>query len=247
MLTKKRLARAVFSRLSRLSKLMTGLVGPRKYYCNCCKKFVSGFYTFGDSPARCPYCNSFHRERFIVYCLAEKRLTLPSVEGGILHAAPSEGSLIKTFQSQPDYHPVDLFPEIYEQVETQKMDLMTMSEVNRYRLVYLSHVMEHVPDDTLVLQNLFRSLKVGGEGWFMIPMRDQQTQDGTDDMTARDRERLFGQWDHARQYGPDFQERLRKAGFEVEILKPDSAPSEDFNKLGFHSADWIFVAKKTRT
>lgn len=161
--------------------------------------------------------------------------------------APSERSLIEKFQGQPDYHPVDLYPEIYKRVKTQKMDLMTMGESNRYRLVYLSHVMEHVPDDGLVLQNLFRSLKIGGEGWFMIPMKDQVTQDGTADMTARDRERSFGQWDHARQYGPDFADRLRKAGFEVELLKPDSVPQADFRQLGFHSADWIFVAKKTHS
>ena len=234
------------ARASRALKLITCIIGSRKCYCNCCKKLVSGFYTFGDRSERCPYCNSFSRERFIVYCIANKLLTLPAIEGGILHAAPSEGSLIESFQSQPDYHPVDLFPEIYKKVNTQKMDLMTMNEANRYRLVYLSHVMEHVPDDALVLQNLFRSLKVGGEGWFMIPMKDQVTKDGTPKMTARERELHFGQWDHARQYGPDFQDRLRNAGFEIKILKPDSVPTATFNQLGFHSLNWIFVAEKKR-
>jgi SAM-dependent methyltransferase len=71
--------------------------------------------------------------------------------------------------------------------------------------------MEHVPDDAQVLRNIFEALKPGGEAWLIVPLWEKPTEDGSYAMPPRERERRFGQWDHVRQYGPDFADRIRAA------------------------------------
>jgi len=76
-------------------------------------------------------------------------------------------------------------------------------------LFYASHVMEHVPDDALVMRNILAALRPGGEAWLVVPLWDKSSVDGPADLSGRERERRFGQWDHVRQYGLDFADRLR--------------------------------------
>ena len=104
--------------------------------------------------------------------------------------------------------------------------------------------MEHVPDDFLVFQNLFRALKPGGVAWILVPLWDKPTKDGGQDMTPSEREKHFGQWDHVRQFGPDLAERMQRVGFSVRIVKAKDAPRDDIQLLGLNPGDWIFVGKK---
>jgi len=243
--TVKRLVKGLAARVSRSWMWLQGLWGPRHCQCNCCGAAVAGFYSYGGRPFGCPYCQSSTRERWVLYSLDTGQLTEPAVEGRMLHVAPSERSLIKRFGQQPGYHPVDLFPELYPWAATEPLDLMALNVAEEYRLVYLSHVMEHVPDDSLVLSNLYRALKPGGEAWLLVPLKDAPTREGRPGMSASEREREFGQWDHARQYGPDFQQRLESVGFAVRIVRPDQLASQDRQKFGLDPTDWIFVARKS--
>ncbi len=245
MLTLRRIAKGGISRISRgiLVALSSGARG--KKLCNACGKNVAGFYRYGGRPFGCPFCRSSTRERFVKYAIDSKLLNLPAEASGILHVAPNERSLVRYFSQYPDYRPVDLFPELYREANATKFDLMQQPEPGSFSLVYLSHVMEHVPDDHLVLKNLHHALKPGGEGWFLIPMWDKPSRDGTPNMSAAEREREFGQWDHARMYGPDFAERLERAGFEVTIFKAEETPREVQELHGFQKLDWIFRALKT--
>lgn len=244
MLTLKRVVKAMEARGSRVWMRLLGSVGSRSCLCNCCGRTVAGFYRYGGRAFGCPYCKSSTRERFVMYCLEAGVLTPPDVLGRMLHVAPSERSLIKRFGHQSGYHPVDLFPKLYPLAATERMDLMALVSEQEYSLVYLSHVMEHVPDDVLVLRNLYRALKPGGEAWFLVPLTGSPTRDGTPAMTALEREREFGQWDHARQYGPDFQQRLEGVGFAVHVIRPDQLAHKDIQQYGLDVADWIFVARK---
>lgn len=244
MLTIKRVVKGLEARGSRTWMRLLSTIGHRTCFCNCCGRAVSGFYRYGGRAFGCPYCRSSTRERFVMHCLQAGKLTPPELVGRMLHVAPSERSLIERFGHQPGYHPVDLFPELYPLAATEQLDLMALSAKGEYSLVYLSHVMEHVPDDVLVLRNLHRALKVGGEAWLLVPLKAAPTRDGTPAMTALDREREFGQWDHARQYGPDFQQRLEGVGFDVQVIRPAQVASENLQKYGLDPADWVFVARK---
>ena len=90
---------------------------------------------------------------------------------------------------------------------------MGFTDLGSFDLIYASHVMEHVPDDSRVLANMHAALTPGGEAWLLVPLYDGPTIDGAPDLSGRERERRFGQWDHRRQYGEDFGARIAAHGF----------------------------------
>lgn len=242
MLTLKRILKGSEARLSRavcrLQSTGKGLV----HACNVCGERVARFYSYGGRPFGCPFCKSSPRERLVVYCLDHQHLVAPG--HSVLHVAPSEQGFIDRLGKGAGYSPVDLFPELYPRVNTQKLDLMHMDQVSVYDVVYLSHVMEHVPDDNLVLGNLYRSLRPGGQGWFLVPLATAPTVDGPE-LPAKEREKRFGQWDHVRQYGPDFADRIERAGFSVRVIRAADFPGEDCRLYGLNTEDWIFCGTKS--
>jgi len=78
-------------------------------------------------------------------------------------------------------------------------------------------VLEHIPDDTKAMQELYRVLKPGGMAILQIPQdlkRDVTFED--DSITdPKERARIFGQYDHVRVYGRDYFNKLRSIGFRV--------------------------------
>lgn len=241
MLTLKRIRKGLEARVSRaVCKMQSSGDGLEKQ-CNSCGKPVARFYSYGGRQFGCPFCQSSPRERLVIYCLDNGLLTPPGQS--ILHVAPSERGIIERFGKVDDYYPADLFPDIYPLVPTKRLDLMELNDADRFDVVYLSHVMEHVPDDARVLENLFRALRPGGQGWFLVPLWSKPSIDGVD-LPARERERRFGQWDHVRQYGPDFVDRIAKAGFETNIIKVEDFPEADRTRLGLNNEDWVFRGTK---
>ncbi|MCF8709046.1 class I SAM-dependent methyltransferase [Rhizorhapis sp. SPR117] len=176
------------------------------------------------------------------FAITSERLSVPR-NGKILHIAPGEHSLVKRFrQAAAVYVPADLAPSRYIVTGMQRLDLMLLDEADEFDLIYASHVMEHVPDDGVVLQNLYKALKPGGQAWLIVPLYDGQTFDGRFDMSPGQREKLFGQWDHVRQYGIDFRERIERAGFRVSQVSARDFCNGDQTRYGLDEV--IFVASK---
>jgi SAM-dependent methyltransferase len=247
MITRRRIQKVagkIFSRSLIRIKTMTGAEKSRR--CSACSSAVPGFFRYGDVPEwGCPICNASPRERLVNYAIANGLLAFDR-GAAILHIAPNELSLVKRFrQNGTNYLPADLDPSRYAVEGITRIDLMEMDEESRFDLVYASHVMEHVPDDRLVFANLHRSLRPGGQAWLMVPLHDAATIDGGLDMPPETREKLFGQWDHVRQYGMDFRDRLEQAGFSVSILKARDLPAADQKTFGLD--DMIFVASVDRS
>ncbi len=159
MLTMQRILKGGIARVSRSWQYSaSSLIGGNKE-CNACNRSVANFYVYGGRRFGCPFCRSSTRERFVRYALSEGLLSLPDAATGILHVAPNELSLIDIFSKHDDYRPVDLFPEKYPLTQTKKLDLMEPLEPNSIDLAYLSHILEHVPDDRFVLKNLYDALR----------------------------------------------------------------------------------------
>lgn len=88
---------------------------------------------------------------------------------------------------------------------------------NSFDVILCNHVLEHIPDDTKAMQELYRILKPKGWGIFQIP-QDLKRETTFEDNTITDkgeRTKIFGQYDHVRIYGRDYFDKLRSVGFTV--------------------------------
>jgi len=133
----------------------------------------------------------------------------------VLHFAP-EQAFYKRFRKQKnlDYTTTDL----YSPLADVKADICNLPfKDNEYDLILCNHVLEHIPDDTKAMEELYRVLKPGGMGIFQIP-QDLKRETTFEDNTITDpkeRAAIFGQYDHVRVYGRDYFDKLRSIGFRV--------------------------------
>lgn len=88
---------------------------------------------------------------------------------------------------------------------------------NTYDVILCNHVLEHIPDDTKAMQELFRILKPGGMAILQIPQdyKRETTFEDNSITDKKERAAIFGQYDHVRIYGMDYFDKLRSIGFEV--------------------------------
>ncbi|MCF8321821.1 MAG: methyltransferase domain-containing protein, partial [Flavobacterium sp.] len=133
----------------------------------------------------------------------------------VLHFAP-EQAFYKRFRNQKnlDYTTTDLFSPLAD----VKADICNLPfEDNQYDVILCNHVLEHIPDDTKAMQELFRVLKPGGMAILQIPQDLKMEITFTDDSITDQKERanIFGQYDHVRIYGRDYFDKLRSSGFTV--------------------------------
>jgi SAM-dependent methyltransferase len=244
MITLQRVAKAAGKHLSRLMLTVRARAEARRdRHCPACGHDVVGFFRYGrEREWGCPHCGASPRERLMHALLDAGRIVLPP-GAAILHCAPNEASLVRRFRDKAgDYVPADFDPSRYPLPDIRQIDLMALADVDRFDILYASHVMEHVPDDGAVLRNIRRALKPGGEAWLIVPLWDRPSEDGPPDMRPRARERRFGQWDHVRQYGRDFADRIRAAGLEVEIVDAADLTADAIRRMAL--GDTLFRARR---
>ena len=133
----------------------------------------------------------------------------------VLHFAP-EQAFYKLFRNQKnlDYTTTDLFSPLAD-VKADICDLPFQD--NQYDVILCNHVLEHIPDDTKAMQELYRVLKPGGMAILQIPQDLSRATTFADDTITDQKERakIFGQYDHVRIYGRDYFDKLRSIGFTV--------------------------------
>ena len=133
----------------------------------------------------------------------------------VLHFAP-EQAFYKLFRNQKnlDYTTTDLFSPLAD----VKADICNLPfNDNHYDVILCNHVLEHIPNDTKAMQELYRVLKPGGMAILQIPQDLKRTTTFADDSITDQKERakIFGQYDHVRIYGRDYFDKLRSIGFTV--------------------------------
>lgn len=133
----------------------------------------------------------------------------------VLHFAP-EQAFYKRFRKQPnlDYTTTDLNSPLAD----VKADICNLPfSDDSFDVILCNHVLEHIPDDTKAMKELYRILKPGGVGIFQIPQDlSRETTFEDDSITdPAERARIFGQYDHVRVYGLDYFSKLRNIGFRV--------------------------------
>lgn len=89
-------------------------------------------------------------------------------------------------------------------------------------LMVCYHVLEHVPDDAAAIAEMARVLAPGGIAVVEVPWRPDVPTDEDPDASREERIRRFGQADHVRYYGSDFEARLESGGLRVRSVTPVS-------------------------
>jgi len=145
----------------------------------------------------------------------------------VLHFAP-EQAFYKRFRklSNLDYTTTDLNSPLAD----VKADICNLPfEDASFDVIFCNHVLEHIPNDTKAMQEMYRILKPGGWGVFQIPQDLKRATTFEDDSITdrKKRAEIFGQYDHVRIYGRDYFDKLRSIGFTVEEVDYTTSLSAD--------------------
>ena len=110
-----------------------------------------------------------------------------------------------------------------------------------------SHVLEHVPDDSKAMRELFRILKRGGWGILMVPIILTLDQIDEDPLLKDigERWRRFGQNDHLRMYSKNaLVERAEGAGFVIRQFGSEYFGADVFKMYGISNKSILYVVEK---
>ena len=163
----------------------------------------------------------------------------------VLHFAP-EQAFYKKFRKMEnlDYPTTDLNSPIPD-VKADISDL-PFSE-NEFDFIICNHVLEHIPDDTKAMQEIFRVLAPGGTAILQVPYKAELQNTFEDDSITdpKERAKIFGQYDHVRVYGMDYFTKLKGIGFKVDAVDYTKTLSvETVEKYRLPKGELIPVCRK---
>ncbi|NRD20883.1 class I SAM-dependent methyltransferase [Winogradskyella eckloniae] len=208
------------------------------------RSFLSYGYVKQRENILSPSTLSLERHR-LLWLYLKNETDFFTAEKKLLHFAP-EQCFLKRFRklTNLDYTTTDLLSPIAD-VKADICDLPF--EDNTYDIILCNHVLEHIPDDTKAMQELYRVMKPGGYGIFQIP-QDLNRAETFEDNSITDkaeRAKIFGQYDHVRVYGLDYFDKLRSIGFKVEEVDYTSQlTTDDVDKFRLAKGEIIPVIFK---
>jgi SAM-dependent methyltransferase len=163
----------------------------------------------------------------------------------VLHFAP-EQAFVQKFKKQKNltYTTTDLNSPIAD-VKADICDLPFKD--NSFDFIICNHVLEHIPDDTKAMQELYRVLAPLGTAIVQVPYDAKRAITYEDDTITdqSERTRIFGQYDHLRVYGMDYFKKLSSIGFDVNALDyTSSISSDDIERYRLCKGELLPVCKK---
>jgi SAM-dependent methyltransferase len=203
-------------------------------FCPVCEKSSRRFRRFGLVPredAQCVHCGALERHRLLWFYLSQKTNFFRGTPKRVLHVSPAP-----CFESRlkerlgVSYLTADLSnPHVMV-----KMDITDIQYADEsFDVIICSHVLEHVHDDKKAMREFYRVLKRNGWAILLVPITAEETFEDPSIIDPQERLKAFGKEDHVRRYGPDCVDRLREAGFRVEINKiNDLVHNEEAIRMG---------------
>jgi SAM-dependent methyltransferase len=190
------------------------------------KSFLPYGYKKQRNNVLSPSTLSLERHR-LLWLYLKNETNFFSSEKKVLHFAP-EQAFYKRFKKMKnlDYITTDLNSPLAD----VKADICHLPFKNdEFDIILCNHVLEHIPDDTKAMQELYRVMKVGGIGVFQIPQDVSRATTFEDNSITdkKERAKIFGQYDHVRIYGRDYFDKLRGIGFKVDEVDYTSKLSEE--------------------
>ena len=207
-------------------------------------KFLSYGYKTVRKNALCPGTLSLERHR-LLWLYLDRETNFLSSNLKVLHVAP-EQVFYKKFKKLKnwEYFTFDLNSPIAD----IKGDLTSTNfKDESFDLIICNHVLEHIKDDKSALNEIYRVLKYNGTSILQVPinLRREKTFEDSTIKSKIQREKYFGQYDHVREYGLDFKDRVEQSGFKVQMINYSKKISKDLIiKYGLMKNDLIPIAKK---
>lgn len=194
--------------------------------CFCNNKEIVSFTSFNTrSNAQCPECKSLERHRMVALFLKNNKFVFQNT----LHIAPEQCMIQWLKPISKNYVCGDIHPTRYSKLTpVQYLDITNMPFINTFDCVFASHILEHIVDDMLAMREVYKSLTKGGRFITMVPQKLSLTKTYENKAIVSEKDRLkhFGQEDHVRWYGLDFSQRLKNAGFHVNIYYMEDSKAD---------------------
>jgi SAM-dependent methyltransferase len=207
-------------------------------WCPVCEKSFRSFRTYGTprrDDAQCVFCGALERHRLVWRFFTKMTTLFDETPKRMLHIAPERcfESKLRRYLGQ-GYITGDLF----DSRAMLKMDITNINFPDGYfDVIYCSHVLEHVQDDKKAIREFFRVLKEHGWAILIVPITAERTFEDPTIVDPSERKRVFGQEDHVRNYGADYLDRLRGAGFQVKVYSAlDLFENHDRVRMGLTPA-----------
>ena len=169
----------------------------------------------------CPYCHCIDRERHL-FMYFDKLKVWDSIKGShILHFAP-EPNLSKRIEGHApaNYVRGDLFPA---NPTIRKIDATAIDFPDAcFDIVLANHVLEHIPDYTRAIREVYRVLRPGGFAILQTPFSKRLQKNFEDQGINTEDLRLYfyAQRDHVRVFSEhEFLQSLQEAGFALAFAK----------------------------
>ena len=208
------------------------------------RSFIPYGYNNVRKNALSPSTYSLERHRMLwLYLKNETDIFTKQIR--LLHFAP-EPAFHKIFKNcnNISYDTIDLNSPLAE-IKADICDLPIKNDT--YDYILCNHVLEHIDDDIKAMRELYRVLKKGGIGIFQIPI-DVERKNTFEDpsiTSPKQRNKIFGQYDHVRIYGMDYFDRLKSVGFSVnQIYYGEKLSEEEIFKYCLSKNEIIPVCKK---
>lgn len=210
----------------------------------CYRKFLPYGYETVRENVLSPGTFSLERHR-LFWLYLSRETPFFSAPLKVLHFAP-EQAFHKRFRKMKNlcYTTTDLNSPLAD-IKADICDL-PFSE-NEFDFIICNHVLEHIPDDTRAMSELFRILKPGGTAILQIPLdKNRETTFEDESVTdPKERARIFGQYDHVRIYGMDYFKKLASVGFKVTAVDYTTTLSEEeIERFRVAKGELIPVCKK---
>ena len=161
---------------------------------------------------------SLERHR-LIWLYLQRETSFFSLDAAVLHMAPEKALMTRLSKLKYlTYTTCDLESPLAE-VKADICDLPFPDA--SFDWILCNHVLEHIPNDTKAMQELYRVLKPGGKALLQVPLNTALEETFEDDsiVDKAARTKVFGQYDHVRVYGKDYFEKLRQTGFEVNEIQ----------------------------